>query len=1220
MQTEETNRSWLDRPLHPSLPALTYEILIFASIVAIALLSRFYDLGLRVMSHDESLHTYFSWLLYKGQGYQHTPMMHGPLQFHLLALSYFLFGVSDFTARIPAALFSIATIWMMWYWRRYLGKAGALIAAALLLISPYMLFYGRYTRNEAFVGLFGILTLYAMLRYLETGLPRYLYLLTAAVALHFTAKETAFIYTAQALLFLLIYFIAQVSQRRWANEKYYRVFILFMTIGILLVGIALGFGLYTRKLGTLSGSETVAPLNPTQMNSPLANAAGSALSPTLLLGGIGLIALLAAACFLIVGYGWKAIRTERSFGMLIVLVTMVLPQLAAFPVKLAGWDPLDYSPLGLEHTAIFLVPLALIALAIGLLWNRDLWLKSAALFYGIFILFYTTVFTNGQGFFTGLVGSLGYWLAQQGVQRGSQPWYYYLLIQIPVYEFLPALGSLLALGIGIRRRRKANHSNDEEVEPDEEHASHVPALGLVGWWVVTSLLAYTVAGEKMPWLTYHIAWPMILLSGCALGQLVEHTDWAGLRQRRAPLVLTLTLLFLCSFASSLWALTGITPPFQGKDLVQLQATATFTLSALVAIASGGGLLYLLRDWSFKQVLRTSLLTFFALLAVLTGRTAFRAAYINYDNATEYLVYAHAARGVKDIMAQAQEISERTAGDLNVAIAYDASSPDTGVSWPFVWYLHDYTNQRSFDQPSRSLRDETIIIVDQKNFSKIEPVVEQGYFEFDYIRMWWPNQDYFGLTKDRLIGAITDPQIRAGILNIWLNRDYTQYAQATGSQTITLTNWEPSDRMRMYIRKDVVQQIWNYGVGPAAESATITDPYESGTISLPADLIIGSQGQGEAQFDAPRAIAFAPDGTFYVADSRNNRIQHFAANGGFLNTWSTFTQSLDYQVPEGPTNEPWGVAVGPDGSVYVADTWNYRIEKYSPDGRLLTTWGHYGLAEQPDAFWGPRGIAVDKNGHVYVADTGNKRIVVFDSNGQFLTQFGSPGLDAGQFDEPVGVAVDADGVVYVTDTWNQRIQTFSPSPDGLVFTPLKQWVVSAWYGQSLDNKPFIAVDDQKHVFVTDPEGYRVLEFSAQGDFIRAWGEYGDGPANFGLAAGIAIDQEGHIWVTDAGNNRIMRFSLPTASSEGQPSPAPSSVPISPIPSPEVVLPPASCKVFTQYRDGWLTLRSCAGHTCPAIAWLPEGSELSILPTAPVKNWIPVQIGDTVGWVNGVYCRK
>jgi uncharacterized protein (TIGR03663 family) len=151
----EEKRNWLDRPIHSSLPAITNEIAIFAVIILFAVVTRFYDLGARVMSHDESLHTYFSWLLYRGQGYQHSPMMHGPFQFHSIALTYFLFGANDFTSRIPAVLFSIGTVWMVWYWRRYLGKWGALIAGFLLVISPYMLYYGRYVRNESFAGFSG---------------------------------------------------------------------------------------------------------------------------------------------------------------------------------------------------------------------------------------------------------------------------------------------------------------------------------------------------------------------------------------------------------------------------------------------------------------------------------------------------------------------------------------------------------------------------------------------------------------------------------------------------------------------------------------------------------------------------------------------------------------------------------------------------------------------------------------------------------------------------------------------------------------------------------------------------------------------------------------------------------------------------------------------------------------------------------------------------------
>ena len=140
-QTQKLN--WLERPIHLALPAITIETALFAGIILLAIVTRFYDLESRVMSHDESLHTYFSWLLYRGQGFQHTPMMHGPWQFHWIALSYFLFGVSDFTARIPAALFSIATVAMVWPWRRYLGGTGALIFTILSLATGGWMVYAQ---------------------------------------------------------------------------------------------------------------------------------------------------------------------------------------------------------------------------------------------------------------------------------------------------------------------------------------------------------------------------------------------------------------------------------------------------------------------------------------------------------------------------------------------------------------------------------------------------------------------------------------------------------------------------------------------------------------------------------------------------------------------------------------------------------------------------------------------------------------------------------------------------------------------------------------------------------------------------------------------------------------------------------------------------------------------------------------------------------------------
>jgi predicted membrane-bound mannosyltransferase/DNA-binding beta-propeller fold protein YncE len=1177
-ESMEQKRNWLDRPIHPSFPSVTNEIVIFVGIILIAIFTRFYNLEARVMSHDESLHTYFSWLLYRGQGYQHSPMMHGPFQFHFLALTYFIFGVSDFTARIPAVLFSIATVVMVWYWRRYLGKWGALIAGLLLVISPYMLYYGRYVRNESFVGFSGIVMLYAMLRHLESGGRKYLYILTAALVLHFTTKETSYIYVAEALIYLSIYFFAQVTRTPWRdNESDYRTFVIALAVGVLLVGAAAGYGLYTRETSTLTGAETAMPVDPLAEPSPLSPATTGPVSLTLILAIVGGLTLAAAAYFLIRGYTWERLRSERSFDLLMVFGTLILPMLSPFLLKLLEGSLHVAIPTTVEEvTALsgdthsiliiagFLLFMFIISIVIGLLWNPKEWLKTAGLFWVPYTILYTTIFTNSAGFFTGTIGSLGYWIVQQDVERGSQPWYYYVLVQIPVYEFLPALGFLLALIIGFRKLLYTPKSLPVEPREDEviglleektEETNFVNTFSLLAFWSFMSTVAFSYAGERMPWLTYHITLPMILITGWALGRIIDHTDWDSLRERRAPFTLAVIAVFVASVAGMLIAYYGPTPPFQGRDLAQLQATSAFILPAIMAIGSAAGVVYLLRDWTFSQVNRVVLLTFFAFLAVLTARAAFRASYITYDQATEFLVYAHGATGVKEIINQAKEISERTTGGMNIPISYDASAPDTGVSWPFVWYLRDFTNQRSFDQPTRSIRESTIIIVDQKNFDKIEPALGPGYYRVDYIRMWWPMQDYFGLVSDRdatqpfpedysckgalsilklrkskdysrFCNGFTDPNTRAGIIQIWLNRDYTKYAEATGRQDLTVATWEPANKMRMYIKADVANQIWNYGAAPAYTEVQ-QDPTEGKFVQLASDLMLDITQSNPIPLNAPRSLAFANDGTFYVADSRNHRILHLDTTGNILHEWGSFADGVNTPIGDGTFNEPWGIAVGPDGSVYVTDVWNHRVEKFTSTGRFLRAWGYFGQGEAPEAFYGPRGLAVDAEGRVYVTDTGNKRIVVFDANGNFITQFGSGGFDPGMFDEPVGIAIDKNGTVYVADTWNQRIQTFTPveTETGLSFVPEKQWDVFGWFGQSLDNKPFIAVNDDLHVFVTDPEGYRVIEFDQNGEIVRTWGEYGNTFTTFGLASGIAFDPEGHVWVTDGAFNRIMRFTLP-----------------------------------------------------------------------------------------------
>ncbi|MDD4578187.1 MAG: glycosyltransferase family 39 protein [Anaerolineaceae bacterium] len=1150
--------SWLDKPVFAWWPGLTIEKLLIVIILVLTIFTRFYDLGARTMSHDEINHVVPA---YSFSNYVYDPVTHGPFQFHALAFSYFMFGDSDFSARIPAATFGIAiVVFAIFAWRRYLGRTGGLIAGVMFMISPYILYYSRYTRNEVFIVFWGIVMLWLMLRYLEDGKHKWLYWLVLINAMHYADKATSFIFSAEALIFLALLFIGEVLRKEWGNVQAKSLFRIAVVVTLILLVVTMSFYV-------LGKNEIVDPAAEASHNIPL-----------LLSAGLTAIAIVFALVTLFSGYGWKKLSHLRSFDLIWLQLILILPLLTAIPLRLLGFVATDYTQTGIIRSGIVFVLLMLLSLFLGLLWNRKVFLRSMAIFWGIFIVFYTSFFTHGEGFFKGIVGALGYWMSQQAVERGTQPLYYYAFVQIPMYEYLPAFGVLLAFFIGLRKRLFFASTEDpftplpieevssETVEMDaaeefleevveeeileetteldlldleEEHepelqpwyqrifpvveetggqATELPTLLLLIFWSVMSLLAFTVAGERMPWLTTHITMPMILTSGWAFGYLVEKINWEEVRQRKGWLVVLLAGVFLVAFGSLLGSLLGNNPPFQGKDLFQLQGTSDFLLALVGTLGTGIGLFWLLKGWNGSTFGKLLLLVFAALLGIQTARTAWRAAFIDYDNARELLVYAHSTEDMKNTVEQIEAISKRQYGDKSIKIAYD-----NDVRYPYWWYMRDYPNKLDFGADvTKSLQDYPIIVVGTSNFARIEPVVRDDYYQYEYKRMWWPNEDlYRNWSLSRIIDDLTTPAKRSALWELWFNRDYTEYALAFNNPSLTLATWSPADNARMFMRKDVAAKIWEFGISPEPEVPRV-DPYEGGMIDLEPALAIAVGG--EVPFSAPRDIATAPDGSLFVADSRNHRIVHLDATGMFLDAWGGYGNVLDGEVPGGLFNEPWGVAVGPDGLVYVADTWNHRIQVFSSDGAFLRMWNSFDVLGVVDGFWGPRGIAVDADNRVFVTDTGKQRVVIFDSQGNYLTQFGSLGLEAGKLDEPVGIDIAADGRVYIADTWNYRVQVFAPDAGGLQYQSVNMWDVDAWSSDTLDNKPFLELDERGNVYVTDPDRGRVIVFDGEGQFMRIWGGF-DNTYTMNVISGVTIGADGSVWVSDAFSNTLLKFVMP-----------------------------------------------------------------------------------------------
>jgi len=163
------------------------------------------------------------------------------------------------------------------------------------------------------------------------------------------------------------------------------------------------------------------------------------------------------------------------------------------------------------------------------------------------------------------------------------------------------------------------------------------------------------------------------------------------------------------------------------------------------------------------------------------------------------------------------------------------------------------------------------------------------------------------------------------------------------------------------------------------------------------------------------MVFDENDFIYVADTLNNRIQKFTADGKFILKWG------NEGTGDGQFKSPTDVAIGASGNVYVTDTNNNRVQKFTSEGDFLLKWGNYGSGD--GQFWGLNEIAVDSENFVYVTDRNNHRVQKFNANGDFITAWGYIGNSPGEVNTPWSLAVSSNGNVYVGDRYNYRIQVF-----------------------------------------------------------------------------------------------------------------------------------------------------------------------------------------------------
>lgn len=331
------------------------------------------------------------------------------------------------------------------------------------------------------------------------------------------------------------------------------------------------------------------------------------------------------------------------------------------------------------------------------------------------------------------------------------------------------------------------------------------------------------------------------------------------------------------------------------------------------------------------------------------------------------------------------------------------------------------------------------------------------------------------------------------------RGYVQERLGSGDGAVTLA-W----------RNNVWQQI-NPSAGSDVPASK--DKYDLFDAAPPGDR--------PGQLNTPVDIAMDPAGNYYVVDQGNGRLQKYDRTGKFLMQWGSKGNGDGQFADMGRFLGPTGILATRE-YVWVTDTWNHRIQQFRSDGLFVRAWGSFkdtkgtreGNTADPEAFYGPRGIALGPDGLLYITDTGNKRIVVYKQNGDFVRQWGAGGAGPGELDEPVGIAVDTRGTVYVADARNHRIQVFTSRG-----VPVRRWTVDGWTAEGR-TEPYVDVDASGNVYVTDPSGPAVLKYSPKGQELASYS--GDEAQPLLAPIGLAVSPRGEVTVVDGGLSNVLHL--------------------------------------------------------------------------------------------------
>ncbi len=663
----------------------------YGAVVLLGALLRFWDLGAKPLHHDESLHAYFALgLLHNLQHwgwciglnnppagyscYTYDPLLHGPFQFHAIALVYQISqwlgapdnGVNTTTVRIAAALLGTVLIALPYFLRDYLGRLGTWLAMFCLAVSPSMVYFSRFAREDIYMACFTLLLVVAVGRYIRTRKMYWLLLAAAGFVLSYATSEATFLTIAIFGSFLGALIVWEIGAKFRLQERVAsttagrylpRTFGIFaVLVYFIIVGIAAKF-----FFGLLSTLSTYINANNNVANVDLSNLETATVKTIPWLG-------------ILLGLYIFSILVREMYG-----------------------NPPTEGRHGLARLVNRRQPVLDTILTMS--WTH--WFFALILGWAIFVFLFSVVFTNiAGGIGDGIWKGLYYWLEQQNVARGGQPWYYYLMV-IPLYE---QIGVVFAV-VGIIR---------SFMRPSAFR------LFLV-YWFLGNFFIYSWAGEKMPWLTIFITMPMMLLAAIGLEPCIRTCYELGrdlLSRRRAAAT-------IAPIADELEATDEVGERVEERELV---------------LARSGSLT---RNHPPISTWKAALGIFGTVMALLllapTIHNMYELAYIHpADGPYEMMVYVQTTNDVTTVMNHIDEIDQKDFSgnhQMRIAITSDAT-------WPFAWYLRDYPNLcYGYPASCPTWKDNVPVVIaggddPYGDISNFAPAKGNYLYHLYQMRSWW----------------------------------------------------------------------------------------------------------------------------------------------------------------------------------------------------------------------------------------------------------------------------------------------------------------------------------------------------------------------------------------------------------------------------------------------------------------------------------------------------